>query len=303
MFARPTMRATKPTAPTSPEVPHRPRRNSVSLAALTTLLVGAAGAAQAADLLAARIATPGPIVALDGKAWEAAPVTVAMQPQQLLTPMNANPAVKQLQVRAVHNGQWLAVLIEWADPTQSDVVSEERFDDKVAVELPIKYDPANLPSPMMGHPGGRVNIVQWRAAFQRDLADGGPSIAKLYPNAADDLYPDAVLRASDARPYSGAAGLRNPISRPGSPPILDQIAEGGGTLTVKPDMRGDGAGKWTSGRWRVAISLPMANGVPNAPELTPGAETALALAVWDGGSKEAGSRKSWSNWVTVKLAP
>jgi len=42
-----------------------------------------------------------------------------------------------------------------------------------------------------------VNIMQWRAAFQKDIDDGhAPSIAELYPYAWTDVYPDELLGAS-----------------------------------------------------------------------------------------------------------
>ena len=155
-----------------------------------------------------------------------------------------------MAVRAEHNGGWIAFLIEWKDATLSDRVVLDNFGDQVAVELPvdIKADP---PSPMMGNPGGRVNIMQWRAAFQHDLDDHPRTIRDLYPNAWTDVYPDEVLGAADARPYSGALGLENPISRGRASPVLDQMAEGWGSMTVKPDQHALGKGVWKNGVWRV----------------------------------------------------
>jgi hypothetical protein len=85
-----------------------------------------------------------------------------------------------------------------------------------------------------------------------------------------DVYPDEVLRVTDARAYMGAVGVDNPISGPKNSPVLEQMAEGFGSLTVLPQQRADGKGVW-------------------------------AFAVWDGGSKEVGSRKAWANWVQLKL--
>ncbi|MGQ0662054.1 MAG: ethylbenzene dehydrogenase-related protein [Pseudomonadota bacterium] len=275
---------------------------AVAGVSVAAVLSGSALAAEPA-LNAIRIAGAGPILGVNLPEWsQAPPAAVPMEPQEVAVPTNPNAAVKELKVRAAHNGQWLAVLIEWQDPTKSDRIVVDRFGDQVAVEFPIKYDKDDLPSPTMGQAGGRVNILQWRAAFQRDLDEGEPTVRDLYPNAVVDLYPDQVLRASDARPYSGALGVDNPISRPKESAVLDQMAEGWGTMTVKPDQHADGHGVWDNGTWRVVITLPMASGSANSPLFSPGAETVAAFAVWEGGNREVGARKAWSNWVPLGLS-
>jgi hypothetical protein len=271
------------------------------LAAVTLAL--AAGAASAETALRARWVVD-PEVMNDPRApyWkDIEAVSVAMQPQIVATPRHAEIAVKQLQVKAAHNGHRLAFLIEWADPTKSDRIVVDNYGDQVAVQLPNQPGREALPSPMMGHRGARVTILQWRAAFQRDLQFGEPTVRDLYPHALVDVYPDQVLRATDARAYMGAVGLDNPISRPHRTPVLDQMAEGWGTMTAKPEQHAEGKGVWENGRWRVAISYPFHGGGAADPKLGLGAETAAAFAVWEGGTREVGSRKAWSNWIPLKI--
>jgi DMSO reductase family type II enzyme heme b subunit len=278
------------------------RKQIIRLAAAA--LLAAAGAAwPQAGLNAVRVGPAGPILDPDAGFWKSAKeMPVAMLPQMIAAPMHASPAVKELRVRAVHNGQWLALRVQWKDPTKNDVMLSDQFGDQVAVELPIELKKDAPPNPMMGNKGGRVNILQWRAPFQRDVDHGEPDIRKLYPNALVDVYPDQVLRATDARPYTGALGVDNPISRPRLSPVLDQMSEGWGTMTVKPDQHADGKGVWQDGEWRVVITLPMATESANSPRLAPGSSTLVAFAVWDGGNREVGGRKAWSSWVPLKLA-
>ena len=188
-----------------------------------------------------------------------------MLPQTVALPHKPDAAVKALTVRALHNDGWIAFLIEWKDPTLSDTVILDNFGDQVAVELPVDAKATTPPSPMMGNPGGRVTIMQWRAAFQRDIDDHPPTIRDLYPNAWTDIYPDEVLGATDARPYTGALGVENPISRGRASPVLDQMAEGWGSMTVKPDQHALGKGVWKDGTWRVVITRPMVSDDVNAP--------------------------------------
>lgn len=254
-------------------------------------------------LIAGRVNEPNAqLLNLQAAFWQkAASVEVAMLPQAVATPHNVKPAIAAMQVRMVHNGDRIATWISWKDPTQSERIVVDNFGDQVAVEWPISNDPKSPASPMMGNVGGRVTILQWRAAFQRDLEQGEPKLRDLYPNAHTDIYPDEVLRVSDTRPYMGAMGLDNPISHPVRTPVLDQMAEGWGSMTVKPEQHADGKGLWKDGQWQVVITYPLSGGGVNDPSLAPGATSTVAFAVWEGGSREVGSRKAWSNWVPVKL--
>lgn len=239
----------------------------------------------------------------DARYWsQEKPTVVPMLPQNIAIPTNLTPAIKSLQVKTAHDGATLAVRLEWRDPTKDDVVRPDRFGDQVAVEVPL--DQKNLPSPMMGHtPGGRVNIWQWRATLQHDVAHGPMTVHELYPNALVDLYPDQVLRTIDAKAYSGALGVENPVSRPVASPVLDQIAEGFGSLTTLPEQHVNGKGIFSNGTWRVVITHPLSAGGGNNPRLLPGGGSSLAFAVWEGGHREVGARKAWANWVPMKLAP
>jgi hypothetical protein len=278
--------------------------------ATAALAMAGAGACWAGEPVLHAIAVKGsigPITDLSADFWKQAPaVKVATQPQNVAEPQNTAPAIGELSVRAVHNGEWLAFLIEWADPTKSDRIVVDQFGDQVAVEMPVTYKEGETPNPMMGAPGERVNIMQWRAAFQHDIDTGtldGPKPQDLYPNMHTDVYPDQVLSATDARPYMGAVGVDNPVSRPLHSPVLEQMAEGFGSLTVVPEQHASGKGVWAAGRWRVVITRPLAAGDAYSPSLRPGSNTLAAFAVWDGGSKEVGSRKAWANWVELKLDP
>jgi len=255
-----------------------------------------------APIVAGRVPGSGPIVDPASPVWrDARPVKVTMLPQTVTLPHKPDPAVRELSVRAVHNGGWMAFRIEWRDPTESTKIILDNFGDQVAVQLPI--DPKTTPSPMMGNPGGRVNIMQWRAAFQKDIDDGhAPTIQELYPNAWSDFYPDDVLGATDARPYTGALGVENPISRGRASPVLDQMAEGWGSMTVKPDQHALGKGVWTDGAWRVVITRPMVSDDANAPRLVPGDRTVASFAVWEGGNREVGARKAWAPWMPLVIS-
>jgi DMSO reductase family type II enzyme heme b subunit len=79
------------------------------------------------------------------------------------------------------------------------------------------------------------------------------------------------------------------------------MAEGWGTMTVKPDQHVLGKGVWKGGVWRVVITRPMVSDDLNAPRLLPGNRTLAAFAVWDGGNREVGARKAWASWVPLVI--
>ncbi len=278
------------------------RANLLLAASVVSLIVCAVLPAHA-QLRVVRVAVGESVLDVDAPLWANAPATdVTMLPQTVTTPMNAAPAIPLLHVRAAHDGQQLAVRIDWDDATLSNRIVVDQFGDQVAIQFPEDMT-KGVPAPMMGNPGGRVRILQWRAAFQADIEHGRPNTTRdLYPNALVDVYPDEVLRATDARPYMGAVGVANPITYADRSPVLEQIAEGWGTLTVDRVQQADGRGAWKDGHWQVVITHPLAAGHDELT-LSPGGMTMAGFAVWDGGSREVGPRKAWASWIPVQLDP
>lgn len=263
-----------------------------------------AGVSLAADpqLISTRIAEADAMTDPAASFWKgAAEVAVPLLPQNIVSIKEEKPAITQIQVKSIHNDKWIAFRLSWSDPAPDHIVKGKDFGDQVAVEIPV--DPKSKPSPMMGNKGGRVAIFQWRAAFEHDLADGPPEIAKLYPNAHSDLYPDQFLKESDAQSYRGALAVGNGISQAKNSPVLDQMAEGFGSLTINPEQHAMGKGIWKDGQWQVVISHPLNTNSPGDPQLASGLETSVSFAVWEGGHGEVGSKKAWANWVTLKIDP
>jgi len=109
----------------------------------------------------------------DGAPWRALPaLELAMVP----TPLYGNPAIehvspflaqstdhgtlRQLAVRAAHNGSVLAVHLTWAAAGHSRLVDLDEFVDGAAVMFPLDAAASAL---TMGAPGQRVNAWYWKA--------------------------------------------------------------------------------------------------------------------------------------------
>lgn len=284
-------------------------------------LMGALAASQAgaeADLTARFEDLPDTvIVACDPAAswWEGArPVEVVTVGQTITTPsfLDADPLT--LTVRAVHNGRWIAFLIEWPDTTRDASVEVSRFCDQVAIQWPVSLDPGV--SPFMGNPGdpaGRVHIVHWKAIWQDDIDHGYQDVQALYPRfwsdlyymATQDLYPYPVARSfnsPEARVALMGIYAGNPVSQPQrATPVEDVMAEGFGTLTTQPRQNSFGRGAWSAARWRVAIARPLVTDDPLDAPLEIGREIPTAFAIWDGALKNVGARKRFAPWLMMAL--
>jgi hypothetical protein len=255
---------------------------------------------------AARVVEAGPTLAPDASAFESAPeLAVTLVPQVVVAPFNAQTSVGQVKVRAVHDGKWLSLRLDWADITADMASGISTFEDMVAVQIPTR--PGTVPNPMMGDTTNPVTIFLWRAGHQAALDRGErPDTSHAYPYYHRDLDIVDLLGDEAGAPYRGAAGLGNPVSLGDMSvsPVFVQVAEGFGTLTTLPGRHAEGRGIHDGARWRVALHIPLGGDKPVAAALTPGGESLMNFAAWDGSHAEAGSRKSWSPaWTAIHLAP
>lgn len=225
--------------------------------------------------------------------WNAVqPVTLALSPQQITQPFGGG-AIKELQVRALHNGRLIAFLLEWTDATKDQEVAQtDRFSDAVAVQFPVEVG-AN-PSPFMGDAQNAVNIWQWQAAWQRDMDEGGlADVDRTYPPYADEV-PYGIYVGRDVGNWRSQREHKTPVE--------NLIAQGFGTLTHQELQHVLGQGVWENGRWRVAFVRALHTGLMGDASFEAGQKSFVNFAVWDGSSGERGARKSVSlSWHELTL--
>lgn len=251
--------------------------------------------------VAADLSRPDP----DAAYWQtvaARPVGLVAQP--MVRPRPAETLTSEVDVRAVHDGKWLALRLAWKDPDKSEAGRLGEFSDAAAVQFPLQT--GESPPPIfMGVRGMPVHIFHWRAQYQRDREVGKPTMRDLYPNLSIDMYPleyadpgrlDPPLAAREQ--YSPGLAVGNPQSFPKSG--VDEIfAEGFSTSSVQ-DSAASGRATWRDGEWRLVISRPLA--IEGGSTLAPGGSTFVAFAVWQGGEGEVGSRKSVTMvWTALEL--
>ncbi len=246
--------------------------------------------------------------------FESAPAShIKMLPQNIIAPILKIPSITEITVRSVFNENWIAFQLEWEDPTRNAVVDVDKFTDQVAIQLPL--DPHNPPSFMMGNKDGQVHIIHWKAIWQDDIEKGYRDVQTLHPNYWVDMYffvdqpvfaegelphePSIQhFQSTEAQRYMPGIFTRNPVSLVNrTTPVEEAMAQGFGTFTTQPKQNANGWGTWQNGRWKVVIVRPLVSDDMNDAPIP--AETVIAFAVWDGGSKNVGSRKSYTPWVKL----
>lgn len=245
----------------------------------------------------------------ESRAWEEAPTTaVALQRQDQTMPELRAPSVTSVNVQALTDGRTIGWRLSWADATADYHLDTDRFCDAVALQLPLKKN-ANY---KMGDKGFAVQIVQWKAIWQKDIDEHFQDVQDLHPNYWTDLY----WFAEGEFPYRVPGAFRRTEAldwfigyRAGNPmaifdreqPVQEMIAEGFGTLTNQPDVVTAARGAWADGRWAVTFVRPMATNDGDDYQFAPGTRDTIAFAVWEGAAGNVGGRKMHSQWVAFQV--
>ncbi len=232
---------------------------------------------------------------------DATPTLVPLVAQQIAQPYLEKAGVQELDVRALHNGLEVALLLEWDDDSVDDLDGIRRYHDAVAVQLPVARG-ATPPALTMGAPGVPVHILQWRATWQRDIDSGGNTgVDQIYPEVVHDVMPDDILPPAAARLYWVGREAGNPLSQSvRSSPVEEVVAEGFGSVTHLPSQTARGHGNNEGGRWRVVVAVPSAR-ASVGEALAPGTTWPVSFAVWLGSEENRGARKQIGDWQTLVL--
>ena len=220
---------------------------------------------------------------------------------------------EQLTVKAVHDGEELAMLLTWADATHdATAMRPQDFRDAAAVQLALIPDP---PFFAMGQLGERVNIWMWKSERQADLEPAFQDLEKIYPNIGIDSYPNllkspveqpmrhALTLESDPR-FVTAWGAGNIVADPtrGSA-VEDLTAEGFGTLRARPpiDQAVRATGAYATGSYTVQFERALRSRSQAGASLAVGSRTPVAFAVWNGSAGDRDGKKSVTIWQELLI--
>ena len=99
--------------------------------------------------------------------------------QVIIPPRNFTPSIEDILVKAVHNGKGIAILVEWDDPTKTNLDSE----DKIAIEFPITFKGREKPFFVLGNTDNPVNLwVFENGEFYEGYAEGAGTLRKQTNN-------------------------------------------------------------------------------------------------------------------------
>jgi len=243
-------------------------------------------------------------------AWNGATETsVSMLPQTVAYPNLIKQSIKELRVRTLSDARFLAVRLEWDDPTLDEKLEVDKFTDGVAVEIPLG-DPDKT-NPMMGDAQNPVYICHWKAAWQRDVDRGRADVQDYHPGYVSDRPPfvsggypypvDEAFQTDNARRYLPGTAAGNPVSKIFRKwPVEELQAEGFGSLADHTYQDAQGKGVWKDGKWTVVLALPRQSPDRANPMLAAG-KAMMGFAVWDGSNQNVGGRKHWAPFVKVVL--
>lgn len=243
-------------------------------------------------------------VSLDDPQWNSLPVTpVPLVPQSIALPKLDTNGVVQLDVKALHDGHWVAFLLTWADPTPDRFTKIGEYSDGVAVQVPAAG--AELPDVAMGGAQGAaqpVVIHQWKAVW-KEASDGNiTGVKSFYPNTWSDVYlfemAPTEQRPEMERTYTTSVAAGNPLAHHGQA-VRDLEALGFGAVDYAAEQSSVSRSSWANGVWRVLIARPA---VREKGELDLTRLQYVAFAVWDGSHGEVGARKMHSTWIPIEFA-
>ena len=155
-------------------------------AVITAILMGGAslGYAQESVSVRAALTTGGlPLEDPNAAVWSSAPpATFPMSPQVHWPNRIQEVTVKDVIVRALHDGNQVAVLLEYADPTQDP-------DDAAALEFMVGDKKAHFAhgQPMLQVEGGPVNIWFWKHKTGKAVDMSAKGFGTLKPQEHQDV--------------------------------------------------------------------------------------------------------------------
>jgi mono/diheme cytochrome c family protein len=222
---------------------------------------------------------------------------------------------EEIAVKAVHDGNELALLLIWSDATNDHTaIRPQDFRDAAAVQFSLSEAP---PFFAMGQRGENVNIWMWKSERQADLEPAFQELDKIYPHIGIDSYPNllkspleqptrqALTLESDPT-YVTGWGAGNIVSDPTRESAVESLrAEGFGTLRALPraEQTVNAVGAYATGSYRVMFRRSMSGGSRDAAYLKPGRTVSVAFAVWNGSAGDRDGKKSVTIWQELRIAP
>ncbi len=245
-----------------------------------------------------------------GPEWASAPaIELPLQPQTMAMPKLEQVSVNTATLQGLTDGRFIAWRVSWADPTADMNVDVDVQCDAVALQFPLGR---RAPFTMGGR-GEPVQILHWKALWQKDIDEHFQDVQDLHPNYWADLY----WFAGGTAPQRVPDDFGDPRShtwfvayQAGNPmadferklPVEELAAIGFGTLTPQAESLTTGRGVWSDGSWHVVFVRPAQTSDAMDYQFWAGDRGSVGVAVWDGAGGNVGGRKHWTNWTDFTVS-
>jgi mono/diheme cytochrome c family protein len=214
-----------------------------------------------------------------------------------------HPPTTSVTVQAIYDTESIALLVRWHDMSPEKT---GKNDPSIPVP-PEEEESAPVGSQQNGQsPFGDAELTPAQTAATDPFADA------VAPAAPPSEFSDAVsiqipslVTAGARKPYFIFGDAQNPVdlwffdlARPEPVQFI-----GRGSADVTPNDTGEltGIAGYDKGEWSVIFRRPLraASGAP----LSPGQFMPVAFSVWDGFSRERGSKRGLTAWYSLYVEP
>lgn len=218
------------------------------------------------------------------------------------------PSVDGVWVQAVHDGEELAVLFTWHDPSESPDPAWDEWKARVLATMSPEAAPQEAAGP------GAVQADTAAAGATRgttpaDTTAAPPASGLRLGDPFDSLvvqFPTSIPEGMQ-RPYFLMGGPDDPVYLwvwgSGEEYAREAVGRGLGSLEeLDGEPALDARARFTEGEWRLLVRRPLA--VPEAEgrlQLVPGRAIPMAVFAWDGSHGESGTRGAISTWYFLYL--
>jgi len=226
-----------------------------------------------------------------------------------------HPPATSLTVQSIYDGESIALLVRWHDMSAQKT-------GKNGMSMPVaaqeEEEPAASPAAAGDATGGASKTnpfgeeeVAAAPAGQKPAAQN-PFEEPATPAVPESEFSDAVAIQIPAqvptgarKPYFIFGDGQNPVDLwffDLARPAPSQFT-GRGSTDIAPNDTGDvtGVASYDQGEWSVIFKRPM-RATPGAA-FSPGEFMPVAFSVWDGFSRERGSRRGLSVWYSLYVEP
>jgi mono/diheme cytochrome c family protein len=223
-----------------------------------------------------------------------------------------HPPASSVTVQSIYDAESIAILVRWHDRT-----AEKTGTNGPSMTVPPEEEEEAAPTPQGAEPAGGANPfgdaeVKQPAASEPQKPAANPFAEEETPTAKASEFSDAVAVQI---PSQTPTGPRKPyfIFGDGQSSVdlwffdlahpTPQQFTGKGSGDISPNDTGDlsGNASYDNGEWSVIFKRPLRPSA-GAP-FTQGEFLPIAFSVWDGFSRERGSRRALSVWYSIYVEP